>query len=267
MTAVSLSRTQARLASWQRSSGTLRVVIYVTVFSVVVSVTVCYTVLVLVYGSLGEMVAAVGASGVLLPAVAPLFIAPAVTRQLTSALHLATTVIGELEESKRELEYLANHDPLTSLLNRRGFFTAIAELDPTTFSALLVATADVDKFKSVNDTYGHATGDAVLTRVADALRSAAGPTAIVGRLGGDEFAAVLPDGDRHVNGIRESLRSLVVPELEEVGLKVQCSVGVALHTPGTAIDATMADADRALYQDKHGDTDRHPPARQSIAQT
>lgn len=259
VTAVSLSRTQARLAGWQRASGTSHVVASITIFALIVSVGVSYSVLLLANGSFEQIMTNVGLSGFLLPVVVPLLIAPLVTLQLTAALKVATTLIEELEESHRELERMANHDPMTNLLNRRGFFGAIAELDTAGLAALVVATADIDKFKSVNDTYGHAAGDVVLIRVAEALRRAAGPTAIVGRLGGDEFAAGLPNGSDNVEMIRKSLRSLAIPELEDASLEVRCSIGVAVHAPGAEIDETMANADVALYQDKHGDAAGHRP--------
>lgn len=265
VTAVSLSRTQARLAGWQRASGTSHVVASLTVFSLIVSVGVCYSVLLLVNGSFEQVMANVGLSGFLLPVVVPLLIAPMVTIQLTAALTVASTVIEELEESHRELERMANHDPMTNLLNRRGFFGAIAELESTRLSTLVIATADIDKFKSVNDTYGHAAGDVVLIRVAEALRAAAGTTAIVGRLGGDEFVAGLPEGRNNVEIIRQVLSAVVIPEVAETGLEVRCSVGVAVHELGAGIDETMANADVALYQDKHGDTKRHRPVFRSIA--
>lgn len=222
-----------------------------------VSVVICFTVFAVVYGSFGSIVDNVDGTGLVLPVIAPLIIAPIASGQLSTALGLAAAVIDELEETKAQLERLALHDPLTDLLNRRGFFAAVAGLEAEQLASLLVATADVDEFKSVNDTRGHAIGDRVLIGVARALSEAAGPDAIVARIGGDEFVACLGSDDGDPGRIRRALRAVAVPEVDVV---VRCSLGIAGHDVGRSIDATLADADAALYRDKHDGREQRRPA-------
>jgi diguanylate cyclase (GGDEF)-like protein len=253
VTTSSLSRTQAALAAWQRARGTSRVVASVTLFSAVVSFVLCFAVFTAVYGGIDSILENVGATSLALSVIAPLLIAPLVTGQLVTALGIASSVIDELEAAQGELERLAHHDPLTELLNRRGFFGAMAELPRQELSTLVLATADIDRFKSVNDTYGHAAGDEVLKRVALILRSVAGPDAIVARLGGDEFAMCLFGDAVGDVAIRDALDSITVPSLAGLDVVVRCSVGIAQHAPDVSIDATLATADAALYQDKRGD--------------
>ena len=252
VTAISLSRTQAALAAWQRTRGTWRVVASITLFSAVVSFVLCIAVFAIVYGGIDSILENVGATSLVLSVIAPLLIAPVVTGQLATALGVASSVIDELEAAQGELERLAHHDPLTELLNRRGFFGAIEELPRQQLSTLVLAMADIDRFKSVNDTYGHASGDEVLKRVALILRSVAGPDAIVARLGGDEFAVCLAGDAVGDVAIRDALDSITVPSLAGLDVVVRCSVGIAQHAPDVSIDATLATADAALYQDKRG---------------
>lgn len=262
MTTVSLSKTQARLAHWQQAQGTTRVVASITAFSVLVSVIICYGVFFAMYGSIREVYEVSGLAGLGLPVLAPLLIAPVATIQLAKALGTAASVIEELEETRAELERLALHDPLTDVLNRRGFFTALAQLPAEQLSTLLLATADVDKFKAVNDTYGHAAGDQVLMRVAQVLTDAAGPGAIVARLGGDEFAVCVVRSSSRADHIRGALEAVTVPSVDVV---VRCSLGTADHGAGVSIDETLAAADLALYRDKHGGGEPDAPAfRQSF---
>src|SRR5581483_1818375 len=104
---------------------------------------------------------------------------------------------GELEsrvdERTRQLQYLAEHDPLTGLPNRRQL---VAQLDRSLHRAarerqrVAVFFVDLDNFKNINDSMGHAFGDQVLTGVAQRLREAAGPSGFAARLGGDEFTVI-----------------------------------------------------------------------------
>ncbi len=102
---------------------------------------------------------------------------------------------GELRRSRSELEYLATHDPLTNLANRRHLES---EIDRIVQECICdgrpgaVVVFDLDGFKYINDSRGHAVGDRVLVRVATLIKAGLRPSDMVGRLGGDEFAAVLP---------------------------------------------------------------------------
>jgi diguanylate cyclase (GGDEF)-like protein len=112
---------------------------------------------------------------------------------------------------------------------------------------------DVDHFKSVNDTYGHAAGDQVLRGVAERCRNQLRVIDIIGRYGGEEFAVALPETDIHAAGqIAERLRIAVerAPFVTDYGsISLTISVGAAVYHPGDHItlDAVIDRADRALY--------------------
>jgi diguanylate cyclase (GGDEF)-like protein len=149
---------------------------------------------------------------------------------------------------RAELARVSRTDPLTGCLNRRGFEeqaeAAIAAACAADGS-LAVVLVDLDGFKQVNDTGGHAAGDAVLREVAIRLEAAAGPHDAIGRLGGDEFAVLLPGADEigaeaAADRIEAALATLT-----------RASVGTAvLPQHGTALDALVGWADRCLYDIK-----------------
>lgn len=101
---------------------------------------------------------------------------------------LAVVAVDVIEEHR----HAAEHDPLTELLNRRGFERALPVPDKAGFAAGTVVVCDIDHFKLVNDRFGHAAGDTVIVRLAAVLRDVYPQGALVTRLGGEEFAAFLP---------------------------------------------------------------------------
>ncbi|MEV4418083.1 GGDEF domain-containing protein [Catellatospora sp. NPDC049609] len=140
-------------------------------------------------------------------------------------------------------------DALTGLPNRGALTARLAELASTTGWSL--AMADLDHFKTINDTLGHDAGDQVLTVTARRL-AAALPDAMVARLGGDEFAIILPTGPDQALALLEQAVAAVARPQQARGLEltVGCSVGVAAHTPGKTAAELMRRADTALYQAK-----------------
>ncbi len=148
-----------------------------------------------------------------------------------------------------ETQRLAERDPLTNLLNRRAFSArAAGELERCKREqrAAAFAVIDVDDFKSVNDTHGHAFGDAVLTRVARTLARCSRPQDVVGRFAGDEFVVLF-------TGIDAALGYALVARLssELRSAELRCSIGAALYPHGgTDADALFLAADRALYRTK-----------------
>jgi diguanylate cyclase (GGDEF)-like protein len=146
---------------------------------------------------------------------------------------------------REELARVSRTDPLTSCLNRRGF-EARAEAAIESGAPIAVVLVDLDGFKQVNDTRGHAAGDALLRDVADRLAATVGSGDAVGRLGGDEFALLLHDVESHrAAEAADSVRAA----LAEVA---RASVGVAAAAPGdgTALDALIKRADWNLYESK-----------------
>jgi two-component system cell cycle response regulator len=153
----------------------------------------------------------------------------------------------EIVAQAERLEALLFEDPLTGLSNRRFILTQLAGMVSGArrhHRALTVAVVDIDHFKSVNDSRGHAEGDRILAAVAHAMREHLRAEDQLGRLGGEEFLAVLPEADANAAGAAvEKLRASV----EEVGVTV--SIGWAAWEGETA-DELLGRADEALYAAK-----------------
>ena len=149
----------------------------------------------------------------------------------------------------------AERDPLTGLLNR-GSFARILDLYEKNQSDFALILMDVDTFKSVNDTYGHAAGDAILKKVASLLLTAFRTIDYVCRIGGDEFAVIMVDmtsdlSYKIVDKISEVSRQLVLTE-ENIP-SVSLSVGAAFADREDPGESIFKDADSALYYTKeHG---------------
>jgi diguanylate cyclase (GGDEF)-like protein len=142
----------------------------------------------------------------------------------------------------------AHTDPLTGCLNRRGFEEAAEEALRAAKAegrSVGVIVLDLDGFKQVNDSGGHAAGDRVLREVGSRLPRAAGRGALIGRLGGDEFALVLDGAD-------ENAAAAAAARLEAALADVtRASIGVAaMPRHGSALDALLAWADAGLYETK-----------------
>ncbi|MCO1657497.1 putative bifunctional diguanylate cyclase/phosphodiesterase [Pseudonocardia humida] len=161
--------------------------------------------------------------------------------------------VTEEHRARTELAFLAEHDPLTGIANRRRITARLAEClaDPAGATLLLI---DIDRFKDVNDLRGHAVGDRVIRRVADVVPAHLEPGALIGRLGGDEFAVVLPRRDPEdglVLGERlcDAVAGQTIAEGDSA-LTVTVSIGVAAGGDGADVEVLLARADLALYAAK-----------------
>ncbi|MEM6589557.1 MAG: GGDEF domain-containing protein [Pseudomonadota bacterium] len=186
-----------------------------------------------------------------------LYLVEAKTAVMKELHHLNT----RLETAKVEAEERALTDTLTGLGNRRALRLAMSQLSAkeTGFAMLHI---DLDHFKAVNDTFGHAAGDAVLLGVSDRLRSATRVEDTVIRQGGDEFTVVLPGVTE--GGIVSKLAERLVREIEkpvifgDQELHVSASIGISIADDATVadVDEIMEQADTALYvvkeQGRHG---------------
>ncbi|GGN81899.1 hypothetical protein GCM10010112_58880 [Actinoplanes lobatus] len=154
--------------------------------------------------------------------------------------------VTESRELHERLRYQAGHDELTGLANRRQFTAAVTGRSGDA-AVLLI---DLDGFKQINDTYGHAAGDAVLRHVADRLRECSGPDDVPARLGGDEFA-VLATGVESAERIAAGLRTVLERPFEIAGrpLRVGASIGVAVG-PSADPDHLLNAADLRMYEEK-----------------
>lgn len=169
---------------------------------------------------------------------------------------------AEALELMRALRSESLTDPLSGLLNRRGFdLKAAALLDTCASSALPVSlvVADLDRFKALNDRHGHQAGDRVIAAFASRLREAAGTRAVAGRLGGEEFAVLLPMADPAAARLfAEAVRTVfsggpidgLSPDIRVTG-----SFGIASHCGGESLDDVSRRADEALYHAKRDGRD------------
>jgi len=155
-----------------------------------------------------------------------------------------------------QLNELVRRDALTGLLNRRAF---LAAAESGGKGALILV--DADRFKAVNDTWGHPAGDSVLVQIASRLGTAAGPGAIVGRLGGEEFAVFVPGlAAPQAATLAEALRAIVADrpvQHDHVAINCSISLGLAMVEPETVrLAEAMTVADAALYRAKSLGRDR-----------
>jgi diguanylate cyclase (GGDEF)-like protein len=174
---------------------------------------------------------------------------------LPALLHLSmsqTRTEIRLDERERD----ATHDELTGLLNRKGLIDRLKTLLEDRTDGVAVLFMDLDRFKNVNDSLGHAAGDELLQAVAERIRDAVRTSDEVARFGGDEFVVLCPnvsDLDAVVKVAEKVTRALAVPvELRGMDPVPGASIGIAIAEVGEEIDADslMANADAAMYRAK-----------------
>lgn len=155
----------------------------------------------------------------------------------------------------RTHQMASSTDPLTGLMNRRGLDKYVTqEIDGQNAIDRAVIMADLDKFKQINDRFGHDVGDEVLKRVGALLEMTTSEIGAVARVGGEEFVIVLnamakTDAMIVAQHLRLSLSAILHPELE-AGQKITSSLGVAIIEEGESFNMTMRRADIALYEAK-----------------
>jgi diguanylate cyclase (GGDEF)-like protein len=169
-------------------------------------------------------------------------------------------LMQDVTEEKGLLErvkHLANSDELTGLANRRALRRRLAELSKSIEMpvAITLLALDLDGFKEINDTHGHAAGDACLRRIARRLRTALGPGVLVARTGGDEFALIWTgtEGtvpDHLIEKIFEAVHAPII--WHGHGFQLSCSIGAATRQDGCRFvaDDLLHEADLALYEAK-----------------
>jgi diguanylate cyclase (GGDEF)-like protein len=168
-----------------------------------------------------------------------------------------------LRSANRNLYRLATTDELTGFANRRHFLTQLdMEIRRATRypQPLSLAIFDLDHFKSVNDTHGHAAGDAVLRGIATSVQATFRETDMAGWLGGEEFAILMPATDQAgAVAVCDRLRLAVARSMVPIGsatIAVTISIGIGAQRPDDDAAALLVRTDRALYQAKHNGRNR-----------
>ena len=174
-----------------------------------------------------------------------------------SFAHFCEATLVQLE-SRAKLTHFASTDPLTGQFNRRAMSDLMAQMaesgrgKPIPESVVMI---DIDRFKTINDSYGHEVGDLVIAKVAQCIKFSLREQDVLSRWGGEEFLAVLPGADREAalvisERLRHNIESLRV-DVEGCQVSVTCSVGVASSTHGeSSLRALLRQADAALYEAK-----------------
>ncbi len=192
------------------------------------------------------------------------------TLKLQAALEEKESLFHALELANARLEQLAYFDPLTGLSNRRHFedgFLREIHRHSRTGRPLSVIVLDIDKFKNINDSYGHPFGDVVLSAIASVLQSKCRQTDIKARVGGDEMYVLLPEtainnGLQVAEKIRKAITELEL-SLGETRVAVSCSLGGATwagrvdssNSANQVAAEIIKAADSALYESKRGGRD------------
>jgi diguanylate cyclase (GGDEF)-like protein/PAS domain S-box-containing protein len=177
--------------------------------------------------------------------------------QLTRIIKFASDITADvaLAEAFEDAQRQAQHDPATSLPNRTRLASFMASALSHSAARLVVFYLDLDRFKPINDTYGHAIGDRVLGEIADRLRRSLKGDQIAARIGGDEFVIAAPHlTDEEAEAYCQRLvEAISEPMRHEVGdLTVGVSIGIAVSpADGKTPDELLRSADTALYRAKH----------------
>lgn len=194
---------------------------------------------------------------VLLPSIAYL------AGQLSQLRHRLTQRTHDLAQALEQNRQLAIRDELTGLYNRRHMhelMDADSKRAARSGRPSSVVLIDLDHFKRVNDTFGHACGDAVLQGFARCARESLRETDVLGRWGGEEFVMLFPETSANeavavVDRVRRAL-SEVAFDGADASMRITFSAGVSACLPGEAWAATVDRADRAMYAAKHGGRNR-----------
>jgi len=185
-----------------------------------------------------------------------------VDRARAELIHVSNNFIDQLIKQQQQIQKLrrqATHDGLTQLMNYQSFYETLSRemaRSQRSHTPLTVIMADIDRFKAINDTYGHLAGDRALQFVAEHLKTSLRETDFIARYGGEEFAMVLynilpEDAIAVTDRVRQTLSEATIP-FEGQTFQITMSFGIATLYPDDAIDreGLLNRADKALYRAK-----------------
>ena len=192
---------------------------------------------------------------------------PLNTRQMFDTLDAIVAELQKEKESeayKKDLEFASNHDLLTGLANRKLFFTRLEQLVSDSLrekKSVAILSLDLNRFKPINDTYGHDVGDIVLKKVAHYLEKSLRKSDIISRFGGDEFVIAvgfLKDHNHILKFLKRLERNFLEPVVyrDDDGIKhklhISFSMGITFCSdcPNSSFDTLLREADKAMYRAK-----------------
>jgi diguanylate cyclase len=158
-------------------------------------------------------------------------------------------------ELQKRLEFFANHDPLTGLYNNRRFFEKIKDIFINNSGPYYIAMVDIDHFKKINDTYGHVSGDKILSSFANKLLSYSGKNVVVGRYGGEEFiihlSGISPvEVANKLEAIRNGIEKTTFYTHDNEPMTLTASIGFTSYVNVLNMELTIDIADQELYKAK-----------------
>lgn len=166
----------------------------------------------------------------------------------------------KLKEANAKLEYMATKDHLTGINNRGNFFKLLDEIWDEIELPIYVAMFDIDKFKNLNDTYGHKTGDIALKEFSKKVENNLAQSDIFGRIGGEEFALAICSNDEEdvilkIEKIREDINNIKIEQENNI-INFTASIGLVKKEQNETIDITLDRADQELYSAKDSGRNR-----------
>ena len=181
----------------------------------------------------------------------------------TEGILIVTQDISERKQTQQKIETMARTDPLTGMANRHELDRMLASIGPgfsEGIGSVAILYIDLDDFKTVNDTLGHAAGDKVLVTIAERIRSAVRTSDFLARFGGDEFVAIIPMADAEASLLAaERVMAALAPSIfiGDRKFSITASIGTAVG-PAHGLDGStlMTAADLALYESKSGGKSR-----------
>lgn len=225
--------------------GQIKSVLLIVISSIVISMMVY---LLIIYFLSFELTS----YGIVTSLLTPLIVTPIITWPIIKFLF-------QMMALETKMRALATKDSLTKLPTRQSFLNSIQpmyELSKRNLSNFTIVYMDVDNFKSINDTYGHAIGDKVLKSLGKILQSNKRESDLVGRLGGEEFAYALPDID--IEGaifFAEKIKTIIEKDMfnhDGIYINYTMSFGISVYNQknNVLLDKLISQADRALYEAK-----------------